>query len=83
MKYYSELYFGTVLKNITALDTTRPRIGSSPCNGNETEEEPIASNPYSEFYGDIYVFLYPRPRFMSEFGLQSWPDFVTISKYMP
>ena len=92
VKFYSQLYFGTVLGNITALDTTRPRIGSSPCNGDETEEEPIAANPYSEFFGDIHVYLYnqdcwdvnvyPRPRFMSEFGLQSWPDFMTISKYV-
>ena len=91
MPFYSQLYFDTVLANIT--DTTRPALGSSPCNGNETAAEPIAENPYSPFYGDVHVYLYnqdcwdvsiyPRPRFVSEFGLQSWPDLVTMGKYLP
>ncbi|ETO31067.1 hypothetical protein RFI_06054 [Reticulomyxa filosa] len=103
---YRQLYFGTILNNITSLDNTRPTVASSPSNGDETEQNPCSNNPQNPFYGDVHSFrfcfffcffqslylydidcwnvsLYVRPRFMSEFGLQSWPSFITIKKYFP
>ena len=90
--YYSELYFGTILDNIAPLDNTRPMVVSSPSFGNETEEAPCGDS-YSLYYGDLHSYLYSadcwnvsvymRPRFMSEFGLQSWPSYATLKEYFP
>lgn len=90
---YSELTFRTELANISAIDTSRPLSGSSPSDGNETAEHPWSWNHQSEFYGDVHCYLYDsdnwdftsykRPRFMSEFGLQSWPSALTMSEVFP
>ena len=89
---YAQLYFHTILDNVAMLDPTRFRVVSSPSNGDETEAEPC-SNGYSPFQGDLHSYKYnidcwditqyAESRFMSEFGLQSWPSFVTMSKYLP
>lgn len=42
---YSQLYFGTVFSQIATIDTSRPVLASSPSNGDETAENPIAANP--------------------------------------
>ena len=91
-KYYSELYFGTILDNIATLDNTRPMVVSSPSNGNETEDDPCSEN-YNPYFGDLHSYLYStdcwdvdvyeRPRLMSEFGLQSWPSYATLKNYFP
>lgn len=131
-KYYGELFFGTVLPAILDVDTSRPTQGSSPSNGNETLEHPVAANCRNQFYGDDHKYLYTvrsrialhqlpiadvarhpalptetmpsdsclhrspqtsqddpwdvriydRPRFMSEFGLQSWPEMETMRRYL-
>ena len=67
-KYYGELYFGTVLDHVAALDPTRPRMVSSPSGGNETEDDPCPYLGYNPFYGDIHqcvgpghVFLFDAP----------------------
>eukprot|EP00052_Salpingoeca_macrocollata_P019154 m.158510 g.158510 ORF g.158510 m.158510 type:complete len:637 (-) comp20881_c0_seq3:84-1994(-) len=93
IQYYSDLYFRTVLANISALDDSRPMVGSSPSNGNETAEEPGCYNCKDEFHGDDHLYLYgedcwdvtvySRPRFQSEYGLQSWPSAATMAKYIP
>ena len=93
VKAYSDLYFRTVLANISALDGSRPLTGSSPSNGNETAAAPFAWDDQSEFYGDVHCYLYDvdnwdvtafkRPRFMSEFGLQSWPSALTLAGVFP
>ena len=93
VKAYSDLYFRTVLSNISALDGSRPLTGASPANGNETAEEPFAWDVESEFFGDVHCYLYDvdnwdvtafkRPRFMSEYGLQSWPSAVTMAEVFP
>eukprot|EP01119_Soliformovum_irregulare_P005156 TRINITY_DN1662_c0_g1_i1.p1 TRINITY_DN1662_c0_g1~~TRINITY_DN1662_c0_g1_i1.p1 ORF type:complete len:464 (-),score=125.92 TRINITY_DN1662_c0_g1_i1:166-1557(-) len=87
---YRELYFNTVMSNVTHLDTSRPFLTSSPSNGNETWENPIDQNPDSEFRGDVHWYYLrpdcwnltkvPIPRFASEYGYQSFPSFETISK---
>ncbi len=92
-KPYSDLYFRTVLQNISTIDTTRPMTGSSPSNGNETADAPFCVDHQSQFYGDTHCYLYTtdnwdvtlywKPRFMSEFGLQSWPSARTMKKYVP
>jgi hypothetical protein len=51
---YSDLYFKTILANISTIDTTRPMTGSSPSNGNETAAAPFCYNHQSEFYGDMH-----------------------------
>lgn len=90
---YSLLTFRTALANISAIDKTRPLSGSSPSDGNETAEHPYSWDHQSEFYGDVHCYLYDsdnwdftsykRPRFMSEFGLQSWPSAMTMSSVFP
>lgn len=90
---YSALYFATVLANISSLDQSRPMTASSPSNGNETADHPFSINHQSEFYGDVHSYLYgadswdpsvfKRPRFMSEFGLQSWPSAITLKDTFP
>ena len=89
---YSKLYFHTILDNVANLDPSRPRVVSSPSNGDETEDKPC-SNGYDPFQGDVHSYLYSidcwditkyaTSRFMSEFGLQSWPSFSTMSQYLP
>ena len=90
---YSLLTFETALGNVSALDDTRPLSGSSPSDGNETAAHPFSWDHQSEFYGDVHNYLYDvdnwdstvfkSPRFMSEFGLQSWPSAITMSKVFP
>jgi hypothetical protein len=80
VKPYADLYFRTVLANVTALDSSRPTSGSSPSCGNETAADPFCPDHQTEYYGDVHCYLYDvdnwdvtaykRPRFMSEFGLQ-------------
>lgn len=48
----------------------------------------MASNPYDPLYGDTHFYSYlldcwdwrtfPRTRFASEYGFQSWPSFSTL-----
>eukprot|EP00041_Stephanoeca_diplocostata_P022641 m.542306 g.542306 ORF g.542306 m.542306 type:complete len:1018 (+) comp22116_c1_seq1:202-3255(+) len=93
IRAYADLTFLTGLSNVSAIDTSRPLSGSSPSDGNETAEHPFSWNHQSEFYGDVHNYLYDvdswdhtvykRPRFMSEFGLQSWPSAITMSTVMP
>jgi len=87
---YGELYFGTVKTNVTALDTSRPFISSSPSNGDETPSHPVDDNPYWQWRGDTHYYnyladcwdtsTYPIPRYASEYGFQSFPSFDTLSK---
>lgn len=64
---------------------------SSPTNGVESEKEGwVAQNPYDPHYGDVHFYSYvsdcwdwmtfPRTRFASEYGFQSWPSLSTLSK---
>uniref|UniRef100_A0A8C9VF12 beta-mannosidase n=1 Tax=Scleropages formosus TaxID=113540 RepID=A0A8C9VF12_SCLFO len=72
-------------------DQSRPFLTSSPTNGVESEREGwVASNPYDTHYGDVHFYSYltdcwdwkgfPRSRFASEYGFQSWPSFSTLQK---
>lgn len=64
---------------------------SSPTNGVESEKEGwVAQKPSDTHYGDVHFYSYltdcwnwrtfPRARFASEYGFQSWPSLSTLSK---
>ncbi len=82
---YSQLYFGSIASNF---DLHLPFVSSSPSNGNETAQEPVAKNPQSELAGDVHYYnyladcwntsTYPIPRFASEYGFQSWPSLLSL-----
>lgn len=74
-------------------DSTRPFLVSSPTNGVESEKEGwVAHDPYDPHYGDTHYYSYyndcwdwtafPRTRFASEYGFQSWPSLSTLSKVL-
>ena len=83
---YSKLY-NTIYNIIIAIDgTQRPWVDSSPSNGL------LSTDPYAkkwgaastETAGDVHFYnydmdysLYPKARFVSEFGFQSMPSFLT------
>lgn len=70
IKAYSDLYFRTILANVSVLDQSRPMTGSSPSNGNETAEacrlilrptltpsqEPFCFDHQSEYFGDVHNY---------------------------
>lgn len=68
----------------------RPMLPTSPSDGNNTRNAPIPSETPLEgiFRGDFHGYLYtidcwdasnyPRTRFTTEFGLQSWPSMLTM-----
>eukprot|EP01083_Nonionella_stella_P101737 288679_1 len=89
---YVDLYWKAILNNVAALDPMmRPRVSSSPSNGNETEAVPC-SDVYNPFYGDVHQYLYNKDcwntdiyvkaRFVSEFGWQSWPAYSTMKQFV-
>ncbi|XP_077671208.1 beta-mannosidase isoform X2 [Eretmochelys imbricata] len=72
-------------------DKSRPYITSSPTNGKESVKEGwLSQNPYDTHYGDTHFYdyfsdcwnwtVYPKTRFASEYGFQSWPSFSTLEK---
>ncbi|XP_015178128.1 PREDICTED: beta-mannosidase isoform X2 [Polistes dominula] len=88
---YIKLYVNLIENEMKQLDTTRPFVVSSPSNGLYTKEyNYTGQNPYSNFYGDVHYYnylnngwdinQYPRSRFMSEYGFQSFSSILTISK---
>jgi beta-mannosidase len=83
---YVRLYVETVRPIVTSLDTSRSFVVSSPSNGVQSElDSYISLNPGSTLYGDIHNYnyndntwnwrVYPKPRFCSEYGFQSFPSF--------
>eukprot|EP00760_Papus_ankaliazontas_P034647 PhM_4_TR7334/c0_g1_i1/m.46005/K01192/E3.2.1.25, MANBA, manB; beta-mannosidase len=91
---FSDLYFRTVLSNITSIDiAARPVLSSSPSNGYETVDAPLAQDPQDPHYGDMHVYNYnddcwlpetfPSGRFSSEYGYQSLPSTITMGAVAP
>lgn len=75
----------------TQEDKTRPFITSSPTNGAESAAEGwLSKDPYDKCFGDVHFYDYvsdcwdwstfPKARFVSEYGYQSWPSFSTVEK---
>ncbi|XP_078487709.1 beta-mannosidase [Ciona intestinalis] len=90
-KDYVALYADTILPIVNKLDPSRPFLTSSPTNGKEsTEEGYVAKDPYSVHYGDVHYYNYnddcldwtkfPKTRFASEYGFQSWPSFEAVQR---
>ncbi|XP_028251213.1 beta-mannosidase [Parambassis ranga] len=89
IKDYVTLYVNNIRKIVQEEDQSRPFLVSSPTNGAESEQEGwVAANPYDPHYGDVHFYSYvldcwdwrtfPRTRFASEYGFQSWPSFSTL-----
>uniref|UniRef100_A0A8C2ZS38 Beta-mannosidase n=3 Tax=Cyclopterus lumpus TaxID=8103 RepID=A0A8C2ZS38_CYCLU len=89
LKDYVTLYVDNIRAVGQEEDQSRPFLVSSPSNGAESEQEGwVASNPYDPHYGDTHFYSYtldcwdwrtfPRTRFASEYGFQSWPSFSTL-----
>uniref|UniRef100_A0A1B0GQ50 beta-mannosidase n=1 Tax=Phlebotomus papatasi TaxID=29031 RepID=A0A1B0GQ50_PHLPP len=82
---YRKLYIDVVKKEVEATDPWRECLSSSPSNGRQTEAEGwISKDPQDWHFGDIHYYnydldawnptIYPRPRFVSEYGFQSLPS---------
>uniref|UniRef100_A0A8C4V2I5 Beta-mannosidase n=1 Tax=Falco tinnunculus TaxID=100819 RepID=A0A8C4V2I5_FALTI len=91
IKDYVMLYVKNIREIVLTEDKSRPFIASSPTNGLESVKEGwISQNPYDTHYGDTHFYdysndcwnwtVYPKTRFASEYGFQSWPSFSTIEK---
>uniref|UniRef100_A0A4W6DMM4 beta-mannosidase n=1 Tax=Lates calcarifer TaxID=8187 RepID=A0A4W6DMM4_LATCA len=87
IKDYVMLYVNNIRKIVQ--DVIVRFFVSSPTNGAESEQEGwVAANPYDTHYGDTHFYSYildcwdwrtfPRTRFASEYGFQSWPSFSTL-----
>lgn len=78
---YRKLYFDTIKRVVHETDPTRIVLNSSPGNGKLTENITVADNPQDYHYGDVHYYtydlnlwdprIYPRARFVSEYGFQS------------
>ncbi|XP_015717580.1 beta-mannosidase isoform X2 [Coturnix japonica] len=91
IKDYVMLYVKNIREIVLAEDRSRPFVVSSPTNGLESIKEGwLSKNPYDTHYGDTHFYdyssdcwnwlMYPRTRFASEYGFQSWPSFSTLEK---
>lgn len=91
MNDYVTLYVKNMREVIFSGDKSRPYIISSPTNGAKTIAEGwISDNPYSKHFGDVHFYdyssdcwdwkIFPKARFVSEYGYQSWPSFSTLEK---
>jgi len=89
-RYYAALYFATVIANLTAVDPTRAIVSSCPSYGNETAAVPFSPGVGRDtMRGDTHFYaqdndcwdltIYPRARFISEHGIESWPSFLTLA----
>lgn len=86
--YYADLYFSTVLGNVSFADPARSIVSSTPSWGNETAAWPFHPNESSTVRGDMHYYsdadcwdvtTYPRARFVTEHGVESWPSLLTLA----
>lgn len=91
VKDYVTLYVNNIRSIVLEEDPSRPFLVSSPTNGAESEQEGwVAVDPYDPHYGDTHFYNYihdcsdwtgfPRTRFASEYGFQSWPSVSTLKQ---
>ncbi|XP_030369680.1 beta-mannosidase [Scaptodrosophila lebanonensis] len=84
---YRELYLANVIHELKLVShKSRPQpLVSSPSNGRESEKDNfISDDPQNNNYGDVHFYdymrdawnpyVYPRARFVSEYGFQSLPQ---------
>jgi beta-mannosidase len=89
MPFYSALYFDTILANFSSLLPFTPRVSSTPSNGNETRERPWSGSAEIITRGDVHWYnldgdclnlsAYPRARWVTEHGWESFPSFLTLA----
>ena len=88
---YVTLYVKNLREIVENFDKTRPFVVSSPSNGIESMEEGwVAKDPRNPLYGDVHHYnytancwnpdLFPKPRFASEYGYQSYPSLESLKK---
>ncbi|XP_043477175.1 beta-mannosidase [Leptopilina heterotoma] len=86
---YIKLYVEIIKNIVEKLDPTRSYVVSSPSNGLYSDHNGyLGTNPGSNLYGDVHYYNYlqngwdmnhfPRARFSSEYGFQSWPSVETL-----
>uniref|UniRef100_A0A672N033 Beta-mannosidase n=1 Tax=Sinocyclocheilus grahami TaxID=75366 RepID=A0A672N033_SINGR len=91
VKDYVSLYVENIRDIVLQEDSTCPFLVSSPTNGVKSEKEGwVAKDPDDPHFGDTHYYSYykdcwdwtafPRTRFASEYGFQSWPSLSTLSK---
>lgn len=91
MKDYVKLYVENIRELVLGADKTRPFITSSPTNGVQSIAEGwLSADPYNNHFGDVHFYdytrdcwdwnIFPKARFASEYGYQSWPSFSTLEK---
>jgi hypothetical protein len=77
-----------VLANASFADPGRSIVSSTPSWGNETAAWPFHPNESSTVRGDTHYYsdadcwdvsTYPRARFVTEHGVESWPSFLTLA----
>ncbi|MCR4954168.1 MAG: glycoside hydrolase family 2 protein [Treponema sp.] len=88
---YDRLYNGLIGKKIKQLDSSRLYWPSSPCSG----PDDFADNWHSDNMGDMHywsvwherksfdAYLSIRPRFVSEFGYESFPSLDCTESFAP
>ncbi|KAG7458795.1 hypothetical protein MATL_G00224440 [Megalops atlanticus] len=91
LRDYVTLYVDSIREIVQKEDRSRPFLTSSPTNGAESQQEGwVARDPYDPHFGDTHFYSYlqdcwdwrgfPRTRFASEYGFQSWPSFSTLQQ---
>lgn len=83
-KEYRTLYIEVIKRAVEENDKWRTCLSSSPSNGLKAiNDSYISTNPQDNNFGDVHFYnyvadgwnwsIYPRPRFVSEYGFQSYP----------
>lgn len=81
---YRKLYIEVIKQTVEENDKWRICLSSSPSNGLQSVNDSyISTNPQDNHFGDIHYYnymadgwnwnIYPKPRFVSEYGFQSYP----------
>ncbi|XP_066904163.1 beta-mannosidase [Halyomorpha halys] len=86
---YLKLYVETIKPIVESIDDTRRYLVSSPSN----DLEDISDNPSDTLNGDVHYYnyindgwnylIYPKPRFASEYGIQSLPSYHCLRAALP
>ncbi|XP_070577836.1 beta-mannosidase-like [Ptychodera flava] len=90
---YTKLYVDVMGKVIKDEDPSRYYLVSTPSNGRKVDEVGLFSDdpsPDDHRYGTVHYYnydddcwdhtIYPKPRFVAEYGYQSMPSFQTLKR---
>ncbi|RLN45154.1 hypothetical protein BBJ29_003333 [Phytophthora kernoviae] len=87
---FTKLFVDLIQPAIVSMDPTRPFVDTSPSNGVYSVDPYVKRwGPTNEIaFGDVHFYdyksdcqdyrMYPRARFISEFGFQSWPSAASL-----